>query len=142
MWVKEGKGTNQRQQQKRYGISRVVSNKLKTSTDRIRIQKNPEFRVDQTAGNACDAKIRHCLRLTVFSDEMAAWYSGWTAAPRFTILHRPSSRVASTATLGEHHNVANEVDRLVEVPPSIGRRPGLPHYYSKDVSQRDIGVMK
>ena len=120
----------------------MVSNRLKPSTEGIRIQKKLGFRVDQITGNACDAKIRHCLRLTVFSDEMAAWYSGWTATPRFTILHRPSSRVASTVTPGEHHNVANEVDRLVKVPPGIGRGPGPPHHYSKDVFRRDIGMIE
>ena len=73
---------------------------------------------------------------------MTAWYSGWPATSRFTIRHHPSSHVASTVTPDEHHNVANEVDRLVNVPPGIGRRPAPPNYYSKDVSRRGIEMMK
>ena len=73
---------------------------------------------------------------------MAAWNSGWIATARTTIRHHPSSRVGSMVTLVEHHNVANEVDRLMKVPPGIGVLPEPPNYYSKDVSPRDIGIKK
>lgn len=83
----------------------------------------------------------HCLWLRICSDERAAWYSGWPATPWLTI-HHPSTQIASSVTFGKHHNVADEVDRLVKVPPGIGIIPRPAHYYSKEVSRRHIETMK
>ena len=83
----------------------------------------------------------HCPWLTICSDEMAAWYSGWPATPYFTV-HHPTSHITSAVTFDKHHNVANEVDRFVEVPPGVGIRPCPPHYYSEEVSRRHIEMMK
>ena len=74
----------------------------------------------------------HYLWLTVCSDETAAWYSGWPATPWLTV-HHPSTQIASAVTFCKHHNVANEVDRLVEVPPGVGIIPGPPQYHGKEM---------
>ena len=83
----------------------------------------------------------HCPWSTVCSDEMAAWYSGWPATPWLTV-HHPSTQIASAVTLDKHHNVANKVDWLLEVPPGVGIRPGPPYYNSKKVSRRHIEMIK